>query len=310
MLALAPPYSSGGRPGRAGCSIRFARVGAVAVLTAAAAGIGAVPGAAASDGAAPAQGYVRLAHLSPDTPAVDVYLYAGKGSLNRKNQRLVLKHVGYGALSPYQRLDGGTYTVAMRPANAAATSPPVLSAVVRVRGGGAYTVAGMGPYKGIKLQVVNDSVDLPAGRAAVRVIAASLKVPTVDVSLGERKLASGLEFASVAPYEIVPARTARVRVEGEGGEEAGAKVALGAGSVHTVVVLDGKPGLRVVSLVDVAQGSRTPTGGVNAGFGGLAGHVAEPADEEDRGVWTVVALAVMACAGMGTMVLVRSRRRA
>lgn len=307
MSALVPSHSSGGRPGR---STQIARVGAVAVLTAAAAGVGAVPGAAASGDVAPAQGYVRLAHLSPDTPAVDVYLYSGKGSLDRKHQRLVLKHVGYGALSPYQRLDGGTYTVAMRPANAAATSPPVLSAVVRVRGGGAYTVAGMGPYKGIKLQVVNDSVDLPAGRAAVRVIAASLKVPTVDVSLGGRKLASGLEFASVAPYEIVPAKAARVRVQGEGGQQAGAKVALGAGSVHTVVVLDGKPGLRVLSLVDVAQGSRTPTGGVNAGFGGLARPGAEAAGEESRDIWTVLALAVLACAGTGTMVLVRSRRRA
>ncbi|GAA2594447.1 hypothetical protein GCM10010411_29570 [Actinomadura fulvescens] len=277
-------------------------MGAVVVLASAAVGVGAAPGAAA-----PAQGYVRLAHLSPDTPAVDVYLYSGKGPLDRRHQRLVLKHVGYGALSPYQRLDGGTYTVAMRPANAAATSPPVLSAVVRVRAGAAYTVAGMGPYKGIKLRVMDDSVDLPANRAAVRVIAASLKVPTVDVTLGDRKLAGGLRFASVAPYEIVPARTARIRVRGDGGQQAGTKVALGAGSVHTVVVLDGKPGLRLLSLVDVAQGSRTPTGGVNAGFGGLA---ERPASDRDRGVWTVLALTVLACAGTATKVRMRSRRRA
>ncbi|MFG2001823.1 DUF4397 domain-containing protein [Spirillospora sp. NPDC048911] len=309
MLALVPSNSPGssshGRPGR---SSKAVRVGAVAVLTSGVLGAAAAPGAATAQGAA--QGYVRLAHLSPDTPAVDVYLYSGKGSLDRRHQRLVLKHVGYGALSPYQRLAGGTYTVAMRPANAEATSPPVLSAVVRVRGGGAYTVAGMGPYKGIKLQVVNDSVDLPAGRAAVRVIAASLKVPTVDVSLGERKLASDLRFASVAPYEIVPARAARVRVRGEDGQQAAAKVALGAGSVHTVVVLDGKPGLRVLSLVDVAQGSQTPTGGVNAGLGGLAGSGAEPAAEPGRDGWALPALAVLVSAGAGTVVLVRSRRRA
>ena len=90
--------------------------------------------------AAPGDGYLRLAHLSPDTPAVDVYLYAA----GRTTPRLVLKHVGYGDLSPYQRLSGGAYTVAMRPADAAATSPPVLSARVRVRAREAYTVAGPG----------------------------------------------------------------------------------------------------------------------------------------------------------------------
>src|SRR5437773_627498 len=76
--------------------------------------------------AARSEGYVRLAHLSPDTPAVDVYLYSA-GSTNPK---LVLRHVAYGALSPYQRLASGGYTVAMRPADAPAASKPVLSTKV------------------------------------------------------------------------------------------------------------------------------------------------------------------------------------
>ncbi|MEU5883805.1 DUF4397 domain-containing protein [Spirillospora sp. NPDC047279] len=300
------------RPGEGpGTLAKAARAGAVTVLTAGTVGLGAAPGSAA-----PSQGYVRLAHLSPDTPAVDVYLYSGKGALDRRHQRLVLRHVAYGALSPYQRLNGGTYTVAMRPANAAASSKPVLSAEVRVRDGAAYTVAGMGPYKGIKLQVVDDSVDLPAGCAAVRVIAASLKVPSVDVSLGGTRLASDLRFASVAPYEIVPARTAQVRVRGESGQRAGTRVAFGAGSVHTVVVLDGKPGLKLLSLVDVAQGSQTPTGGVNAGLGGMAGRAgtsgtggAGETGDGGRTAWTLAGLTVVA-AGAGAVVLVRSRRRA
>lgn len=218
--------------------------------------------------AAPSDGYVRLAHLSPDTPAVDVYLYAGR-STDRRRQRLVLKHVGYGALSPYQRLGGGTYTVAMRPANAAAASPPVLTTNVRVRGGKAYTVAGMGPYKSIRLRVLDDSVELPEGRAALRVIAASLKEPSVDAGVGGRRLASGVRFASATPYEVMAAGEARVRVRGRNGQ-AVTKVSMVAGSAHTVVVLDGKSGLRLLSLRDSVRGARTPRGGVDAGLGGMA----------------------------------------
>jgi hypothetical protein len=37
-------------------------------------------------------GWVRLAHLSPNTPAVDVYLY----SFGDSSAEIVLHHVGYG----------------------------------------------------------------------------------------------------------------------------------------------------------------------------------------------------------------------
>src|SRR5262245_64878993 len=79
------------------------------------------PGSASAHAAV---GHVRLAHLSPDTPAVDVYLYPFGGS----TPKLVLKAVPYGGVSPYERLAVGQYTVAMRPAGAAASTPPVLSA--------------------------------------------------------------------------------------------------------------------------------------------------------------------------------------
>ncbi|MGH3304468.1 MAG: DUF4397 domain-containing protein, partial [Streptosporangiaceae bacterium] len=57
-------------------------------------------------------GFVRLAHLSPNTPAVDVYLY----SFGDSAAQLVLHHVVYGTVSPFEPLAAGEYTVAMRPA--------------------------------------------------------------------------------------------------------------------------------------------------------------------------------------------------
>ncbi|MCO5997303.1 class F sortase [Actinoallomurus rhizosphaericola] len=222
--------------------------------------------------AARGDGYLRLAHLSPDTPAVDVYLYAaGHGT-----PRLVLKHVGYGALSPYQRLGGGAYTVAMRPADAAATSPPVLSAHVRVHAGTAYTVAGLGPYKGLTLRVLEDTRTAPAGGVALRVVQASLRRPAVTVTVGASTVAGDLRFPDVSAYRSVRAGVTTVRVTGGSGAPVRSRVTLRAGSVHTLVVLDGASGLRLLDLRDAAGPRRTPRGPVETGLGGLAGRVAPP----------------------------------
>src|SRR6266567_6669070 len=104
-----------------------------------------------SSAAAPT-GWLRLAHLSPNTPAVDVYLY----SFGNSHARVVLHHVSYGTVSPYLPAAAGVYTVAMRPAGATASSAPVLSTAVHLHVGDAYTVAGMGPAKGLRLQVLKD----------------------------------------------------------------------------------------------------------------------------------------------------------
>jgi hypothetical protein len=252
--------------------------------------------------AAPADGYVRLAHLSPDTPAVDVYLY----SLGKKTPRLVLRHVGYGALSPYQRLGSGAYTVAMRPADAAASSTPVLSTNVNVVAGAAYTVAGVGPYKGIRLQVMDDSASIPAGRAGLRVIEASLKEPTVNVTAGGHGFAKGLRFAAVTPYRSLPARTSVVKVTGGARSPVQTRVRFAAGSLHTVVVLDGAAGLKLLDLTDTARGTATPRGGVDAGLGGLASsphHGSGPG----TGLWE--AAAGLAALGVAALTLGRVRLR-
>src|ERR1700744_644531 len=113
-----------------------------------------ITGAAAASTTSAATGWVRLAHLSPNTPAVDVYLY----SFGDPSAELVLHHVGYGVVSPYEPLAAGEYTVAMRAAGAAATAKPVLSVSLNVASGGAYTVAGLGPESGLRLEVLQDQL--------------------------------------------------------------------------------------------------------------------------------------------------------
>jgi Domain of unknown function (DUF4397) len=212
-------------------------------------------------------GWIRLAHLSPNTPAVDVYLY----SFGDSNAMIVLHHVAYGTVSPYESVQAGDYSVAMRAAGASATSQPVLSTSVTIAAGHAYTVAGLGPESGLRLAVLDDDLTTPSGQALVRVIQASLKQQVVTVKLGSVTFASGLKFATVSTYRAVSPGTVSVSVSSSGGT-ANASVTLGAGTVHTLVVLDSASGLEVVNLTDASGSGTPPLGGVSTGFGGTAPH--------------------------------------
>ena len=228
-----------------------------------------VPAAAASASSSAAQGtgWIRLAHLSPNTPPVDVYLY----SFGNSNAKIVLHHVAYGEVSPYEAVTAGDYSVAMRSAGAAASSQPVLSTSVTVKANHAYTVAGMGPESGLRLQVLNDELNTPQGKSSVRVIQASLKQQTVKFTCGGQAIVPKATFASVSSYQAIPANTWTMQAIGSG-STATARFSMAAGTVHTMVVLDGAQGLEIVNLTDAAGAGQPPTGGVTTGFGGTAGH--------------------------------------
>jgi hypothetical protein len=215
--------------------------------------------------AAPGTGWVRLAHLSPNTPAVDVYLYP----FGNSRARLVLHHVSYGTVSPYQQLPAGEYTVSMRPAGAPPAAHPVLSTSFWVRNRGAYTVAGMGPASGLRLRVLTDTLAVRNGRTLVRVIQASLRHHVVSVRFGGQMLVRKLQFASVTAYQAVAAGARVLRVTGGGGD-ASLRMSLVAGTVHTLVVLDGPGQLRITDLEDAAGSQVLPRGGAATGLGGTA----------------------------------------
>src|ERR1700749_546897 len=126
--------------------------GLVALVTAvapAASASASTTGSASSD-----VGWVRCAHLSPNTPAVAVYMYAFGSTANP----VILRHVSYGNVSDYMSVKAGQYTVAMRAAGAAPSSAPVLSTSFSVTAAKSSTVAGVGPASGLRLQVFNDDL--------------------------------------------------------------------------------------------------------------------------------------------------------
>src|SRR5689334_24031246 len=129
--------------------------GLAMLLGAAMLSLGTLAGTAASASASSmpsGMGWVRCAHLSPNSAPVDIYLY----SFGDPKAMDVLRHVPYGEVGMYMKMAAGEYTAAIRPAGASASTPPVLSGNLMVHAGQAYTVAAIGPAKGMRLQMLND----------------------------------------------------------------------------------------------------------------------------------------------------------
>jgi hypothetical protein len=129
----------------------------------------------------------------------------------------------------------------------------------------------MGPESGLRLQVLNDDLTTPPGKALVRVIQASLKQQTVKVTCGGKTIVPKASFASVTAYQAIPAGTWTMAAIGNSGQTS-QSITLAAGTVHTLVVLDGANGLQLLSLEDAAGAGQPPVGGAATGFGGTAGH--------------------------------------
>jgi Domain of unknown function (DUF4397) len=256
----------------------------------------AAPGASASAG----PGWLRLAHLSPNTPAVDVYLY----SFGNPNARIVLRHVAYGTVSPYEQVASGEYTVAMRGAGAPASSKPVLSTTVNVATGAAYTVAGMGPASGLRLQILPDKLVTPPGRALVRVIQASLNQQRVTVTAAGKVLAHQLAFSKLTSYRSVAPGDWTIRAAGES-ETTSVSINLAAGTIYTLVVLD-DPGHLTIDALEDAAGSRVaPAGAPTTGLGGTAPRPGTPLLP-----WLAAGAAGLLLALGGAAHLLRKPRRA
>jgi uncharacterized protein DUF4397 len=245
-------------------------------------------------------GWIQLAHLSPNTPPVDVYLY----SFGDPKAMVVLHHVAYGTVSPYEKVASGDYTVAMRGAGAKPGSPPVLSTNVTIASGAAYTVAGLGPASGLRLQVLRDRLTTPKGESLVRVIQASLRDHKVTVTAGPQVLARGLAFGSVTGYGTADPGTWIVHVTGASGM-ATQSVTLTAGTIHTLVVLDGASGLMIDNLVNAAGSAVIPKGGAATGLGGTA-----PVPAPSPAPWAAVIAAGALCAATAAYWLRKARHHA
>lgn len=185
-------------------------------------GIGAVALTAAG-GTAVARGEdakVRVAHASPDAPAVDVYVGASPAGSDPTIAGLEFTDV-----TGYLEVPAGEYEVTITPAGSNTAVPP--TPVSLELAAEDYTVAAIGELSpegsepafapdvfADKLGVLGD------GMGRVRVYHAVPDAPAVDVRVvGGPTLASGLTFGNAGPNVEVPAGTYPVAVYPAGGSD-------------------------------------------------------------------------------------------
>ncbi|MEW1917976.1 DUF4397 domain-containing protein [Microbacterium sp. NPDC080005] len=271
---------------------------AVAAVVPFAIGVAVAPAASAST--AEPGGWARVAHLSPDTKAVDVQLTALAGG----DVVYELDDVAYGAVSDYIPLAEGTYVVSMVPSDAADDAEPVVQQSVDVAAGDPLTVAAYGRNAELDTVVFEDDLSAPAkGEARVRVIQASTVEPLVSVDTAAgRPIASDVPTGSATDYAAVAAGEWDLELAGVD-DVSSAGVDLPAGSVSTIFVLDTASGaLTAKAVTDSATLADMPVGGIETGGGGTAGDGEAPV-----GLFVAGALLVGAA---GVTMYARRRRTA
>lgn len=168
---------------------------------------------------------VRVAHASPDAPAVDVYA----------DDTLLVPNLALGQMTGHIALPAGTYTLAVRPAGSPAADAPVASSqvtldpstptvtVAAVGEVGAGTlalqvfadqVAGIQPEQA-RLAVINAvpgaTVDVSltdeSGTALTAALETGMQSNTVDVPAGEFMILVGIKGVDTPVDLVVPAET-------------------------------------------------------------------------------------------------------
>ncbi|MDD7966761.1 class F sortase [Actinomycetospora lemnae] len=206
----------------------------------------------------PSTGMLRIAHLSPVTPSVDMYV-----SGPDLDETLVAPDVGYRGTSPYLTEPAGTYTLTARPAGAPATSPPAVQVSVEVPAGTAQTAAFVDSTTSgaPELQVLDDQTAPAApGSAQVRVVQGATGVGALDVDLtGGPPLARDLFYGSTTPYTTVPTRDWEVDIRSRLGSTNRTTVTLPDTGVTTLFVGREPDGQIVVQPVpDAATAAAVP----------------------------------------------------
>lgn len=215
-------------------------------------------------------GYIRLAHLVPDNIPCDMYIQVN--SVNGKVLKS-LPSVKYGTISDYQAVPVGTYAVSMRKPGDPVTALPVLSASVTVGEGRAYTVARIGAPGKAEARIIEDDRTLPTGdQAKVRVVQAAQR--TLDVTVADggtttKDIAKNVAFATATGYQGVNAGDRTLRVQPAGGQATNVRAKVAAGSVYSLLVLEGANGTVTAQLrTDAKREGQVPKGGVETGAGG------------------------------------------
>jgi hypothetical protein len=176
---------------------------------------------------------VRVSHMSPNAPNVDVYV----------DDAAVLEDVPFGTTSSYLELAAGDHTVEITAAGDPDTS--VFSGDVTVEAGTDYTIAAIGEIgddadEQFRPLILEDDNSDPGGDTArVRAVHVSPDAPAVDITVNSTGdvLFDGVAFGE-SGYVEVPANDYTLQIRGDTDSNDGEVVAdfdvsLNGGQVYT-----------------------------------------------------------------------------
>ena len=253
------------------------------------------------------QAQVRVAHLAPDAPNVDVYVNGEPVP--------ALQNVPYATISDYLPLPAGTQQVTVYAAGD--TSTPVIDTPVDLTAGYAYTVAAVGLVAdgSLTAQVYQDDLRAPsAGDAKVRVVHASPDAGPVDVvPRGGSPLVSSLTIPDASPYAEVPAGTYTLDVNAAGTNDTVLTVpdaALASGGVYSAFAIGTvyADSLDVLLVQDNAGSAATASASAGASTSASASAPAPAKPLPDTGgsaMLPLTAALVLACSGVAALVVIR-----
>mgnify|MGYP006275304597 FL=1 len=136
---------------------------------------------------------IRVAHLSPDAPNVDVYV-AGDA---------VLEDVPYRTVSDYLDIQSGTYQVMI---TAAGDMDTVVYDQELEVPAGEFTIAALGELaeenEAFGVEVYEDDVSDPGEEARVRLVHAAPDAPNVDVTTGGNALFEDVPFGAAGSTTV------------------------------------------------------------------------------------------------------------
>ena len=237
---------------------------------------------------------VRVAHLSPDAPNVDVYV----------NGEPALTDVPYTTVSSYLSLPAGRQQVTVYATGE--TSNPVIDAPVKLAAGGAYTIAAVGLVTdgSITAEVYQDDLRAPsAGNAKVRVIHASPDAGPVDVvPRGGDPLVADLAFPEDTPYAEVAAGIYTLDVNAAGTNQTVLDAALASGGVYSAFAV----GAVYADSLDVLLVQDNASTDATASATASASAPSHQLPDTGGSAWLpLTAGLVIACSGVAALAIVR-----
>jgi uncharacterized surface protein with fasciclin (FAS1) repeats len=140
---------------------------------------------------------VRVAHLSPDTPAVEIFV---------NGQPSGIQTLTFNEISGWVELPAGTYSVAVAPAGAGIEAAAIGPASFTLGSNSWTTIAAIGSLSSGSLRAATireDYTPLDTGQTRVTVFHAIEDAPAVDIILADgTRLAGNLRFGSSATLNV------------------------------------------------------------------------------------------------------------